>query len=87
MSCNPKVLVFDEPTKGIDVGTKAEIYRLMKELAEEKGIGIILISSEMEEIKKCSNRIIALYEGRMAGEYDAKADKEEILGAIIGVNS
>ena len=59
----------------------------MKELAEEKGIGIILISSEMEEIKKCSNRIIALYEGRMAGEYDAKADKEEILGAIIGVNS
>lgn len=87
MSCNPKVLVFDEPTKGIDVGTKAEIYRLMKELAEEKGIGIILISSEMEEIKKCSNRIIALYEGKMAGEYDAKADKEEILGAIIGVNS
>lgn len=87
MSCNPKVLVFDEPTKGIDVGTKAEIYRLMKELAEEKGIGIILISSEMEEIKKCSNRIIALYEGRKAGEYDAKADKEAILGAIIGVNS
>ncbi|MEZ3435336.1 MAG: sugar ABC transporter ATP-binding protein [Lachnospiraceae bacterium] len=87
MNCNPQVLVFDEPTKGIDVGTKAEIYRLMKELAEEKGIGIILISSEMEEIKKCSNRIIALYEGRKAGEYDAKADKEAILGSIIGVNS
>ena len=87
MCCSPKVLVFDEPTKGIDVGTKAEIYRLMKELAEDKGIGIILISSEMEEIKKCSNRIIALYEGKKAGEYDAEADKEAILSAIIGVNS
>ena len=74
MKCNPKVLVFDEPTKGIDVGTKAEIYRLMKELAEEKGIGIILISSEMDEVKKCS-------------KYDAKADKDTLLSAIIGVNS
>lgn len=87
MKCEPKVLVFDEPTKGIDVGTKAEIYRLMKELAEEKGIGIILISSEMDEVKKCSNRIIALYEGKQAGEYDARADKDTLLGAIIGVNS
>lgn len=87
MCCEPKVLVFDEPTKGIDVGTKAEIYRLMKELAEEKNIGIILISSEMEEVKKCSNRIIALYEGKKAGEYDAEADKEAILSAIIGVKA
>lgn len=87
MSCEPKVLVFDEPTKGIDVGTKAEIYRLMKELAEERGIGIILISSEMEEVKKCSNRIVALYHGKVAGEYDAKADKEVVLSAIIGVKS
>lgn len=87
MNCNPRVLVFDEPTKGIDVGTKAEIYRLMKELAEKEGIGIILISSEMEEIKRCCNRIIALYEGKKAGEYDEKADKEAILGSIIGVNS
>ena len=63
------------------------IYRLMKELAEEKGIGIILISSEMDEVKKCSNRIIALYEGRQAGEYDAAADKDTLLSAIIGVNS
>lgn len=87
MCCSPKVLVFDEPTKGIDVGTKAEIYRMMKELAEEKGIGIILISSEMEEVMKCSNRIIALYNGRKAGEFNISADKEEILGSIIGVKS
>lgn len=85
MCCNPKVLVFDEPTKGIDVGTKADIYRLMKELAEEKGIGIILISSEMDEVMKCSNRIIALYEGQKVGEFDTSAEKEDILSAIIGV--
>ena len=65
MACKPKLLVFDEPTKGIDVGTKTEIYRLMKKLAEEEGIGIIMISSEMEEIKKCSNRVIAMYEGKI----------------------
>ncbi|MFA9464551.1 MAG: sugar ABC transporter ATP-binding protein [Velocimicrobium sp.] len=85
MCCNPKVLIFDEPTKGIDVGTKAQIYRMMKELAEEKGIGIILISSEMEEVKKCSNRIIALYNGKKVAEFDARADSEEILSSIIGV--
>ena len=85
MCCEPKILVFDEPTKGIDVGTKAEIYRLMKELAEEKGIGIILISSEMDEVRKCANRIIALYNGKKAGEFDSSAEKKEILSAIIGV--
>lgn len=85
MCCNPKVLVFDEPTKGIDVGTKAQIYSMMKELAEEKGIGIILISSEMEEIRRCSNRIIVLYEGKKAGEFDSNADKEQILSSVIGV--
>lgn len=87
MASSPKLLIFDEPTKGIDVGTKTEIYRLMKKLAEEEEIGIIMISSEMEEVKKCSNRIIAMYEGRLAGEFDEYAGQQEILGAIIGVNS
>ncbi len=87
MACKPELLVFDEPTKGIDVGTKTEIYRLMKKLAEEEGIGIIMISSEMEEIKKCSNRVIAMYEGRLVGEFDEYTEQQEILGAIIGVNS
>lgn len=85
MCCNPRVLIFDEPTKGIDVGTKAQIYKMMKELAEEKGIGIILISSEMEEIRKCSNRIVVLYNGKKAGEFDANAEKESILSAVIGM--
>lgn len=87
MACKPKLLVFDEPTKGIDVGTKTEIYRLMKKLAEQEGIGIIMISSEMEEIKKCSNRVIAMYDGKIAGEFDEYAEQQVILGAIIGVNA
>jgi len=84
MICRPTILVFDEPTKGIDVGTKAEIYRMMKKLAEENNVGIILISSEMEEIRRCANRIIVLYEGRKVEEFDAKANREEILSAVIG---
>lgn len=87
MACKPKLLVFDEPTKGIDVGTKTEIYRLMKKLAETEGIGIIMISSEMEEIKKCSNRVIAMYDGRIAGEFDEYVDQQSILKAIIGVSA
>jgi len=86
MCCNPKVLIFDEPTKGIDVGTKAQIYRMMKDLAEEKGIGIILISSEMEEIRRCSNRIIVLYNGKKVGEFAYDAEKESIMSAVLGIN-
>ncbi|MDR2455104.1 MAG: sugar ABC transporter ATP-binding protein [Deltaproteobacteria bacterium] len=87
MMVEPAVLVFDEPTKGIDVGTKTEIYRMMRALAEDKGIGIILISSEMEEVRKCSNRLIVLYDGRLAGEFGPEATKDEILSAVIGVGS
>ncbi|MDD2971562.1 MAG: sugar ABC transporter ATP-binding protein [Lachnospiraceae bacterium] len=87
MASKPKLLVFDEPTKGIDVGTKTEIYRLMKKLAEEEGLGIIMISSEMEEIIKCSNRVITLYEGKISGEFSEHTEQQDILGAIIGINS
>lgn len=84
MCSAPQVIIFDEPTKGIDVGTKVEIYKLMKILAEE-GLGIILISSEMEEVIKCSNRVITLYEGKKIQEFSYDIDKEEILSSIIGV--
>ncbi len=86
MSCKPSILIFDEPTKGIDVGTKTEIYRMMKKIAEEDGVGIILISSEMNEIKKCSNRIISLYKGKKAGEYSKDANTEDIMSSILGLN-
>lgn len=85
MACNPQVLIFDEPTKGIDVGTKTEIYKMMKRIAEEDGVGIILISSELNEVKKCSNRIISLHNGRKMGEHSGNADNEEIMSAIFGL--
>jgi ribose transport system ATP-binding protein len=85
MMVEPSILVFDEPTKGIDVGTKTEIYRMMRRLAEDKGVGIILISSEMEEVRRCSNRIIVLYDGRLAGEFGPEATKDDIMGAVIGM--
>lgn len=88
MSCKPKVLIFDEPTKGIDVGTKAEIYKIMKRLADEEKIGIILISSELEEILKCSNRVITIYNGKKMGEFDTeKTEKSDIIHSILGIKS
>jgi ribose transport system ATP-binding protein len=87
MSCKPKILIFDEPTKGIDVGTKTEIYRLMRQIAENESVGVILISSEMKEIIKCSNRVIAMYNGKTAGEYPQNADSGDILHSILGLGS
>ncbi len=83
MSCEPSVVIFDEPTKGIDIATKEEIYGLMKDLAEEKEIGIIFVSSELEELMKCANRIITINEGRITGEFNAeRVNKKEILAKI-----
>ncbi len=87
MISRPRILIFDEPTKGVDVGAKTEIYRMMKRVAEEYSLGIILISSEMEEAQKCSNRLIVMYEGRKAGEFPAGAKKEDILSAVIGIGA
>jgi ribose transport system ATP-binding protein len=85
MRGKPKVLIFDEPTKGIDVKTKVDIYRIMQQLAERERVGIILVSSEMKELLKCSNRVIAIYEGRKVGEFDtSKSNSEEIVTSIIG---
>jgi ribose transport system ATP-binding protein len=66
LAANTDILILDEPTRGIDVGAKQEIYRLMNELAQE-GIAILMISSEMEEVIGMSDRIMVFYEGRVAG--------------------
>lgn len=74
-----KVVIFDEPTKGIDVGTKVEIYNLMNGLAE-RGVGIIMISSELPEVLGMSDRILVMREGRITAELDAKeATQSDIL--------
>ena len=73
------ILIFDEPTRGIDVGAKNEIYKLMNQLAHE-GKSIIMISSEMTEILRMSDRIIVMCEGKKTGELDiSEATQENIM--------
>ena len=80
----PKLIVMDEPTRGIDVGTKAEIYQLMRELANQ-GTGIIMISSELLEIIGMSDRILVMSRGRIAGELRREdATEERILTLAVG---
>jgi ABC-type sugar transport system ATPase subunit len=67
LAAESDILIFDEPTRGIDVGAKQEIYNLMCELANN-GIAILMISSDMEELLGMSDRIIVLCEGKLAGE-------------------
>ncbi len=75
---NCDILIFDEPTRGIDVGAKNEIYKLMNRLAEE-GKSIIMISSEMTEILRMSDRIVVMCEGRKTGEIDISEASQEII--------
>ncbi len=78
---NCDILIFDEPTRGIDVGAKNEIYHLMNELVKE-GKSIIMISSEMTEILRMSDRIVVMCEGKKTGEIDiAEATQEKIMNA------
>lgn len=76
---NSEILIFDEPTRGIDVGAKSEIYKLMNELAAE-GKSIIMISSELQEILRMSDRVACMCEGRLTGILDIQdANQEEIM--------
>jgi D-xylose transport system ATP-binding protein len=81
----PQVLIMDDPTRGIDVGAKYEIYKLMNDLAEQ-GIPIIMISSELEEVLGMSDRIMVMHEGQSAGTLDiAEATQESIMALATGV--
>ena len=75
---HPKLLILDEPTRGIDVGSKAEIHALIKELART-GYAVLVISSEMPEVLGVSNRIIAMYDGKVTAEFDGDAVSEDAL--------
>lgn len=82
-----KVMIFDEPTRGIDVGAKYAIYQLLDELAA-KGVGVIVISSELPEILGVSDRIIVMREGRMTGMLETKkTNQEEIMHYATGVKN
>lgn len=84
LAAGPRVLFLDDPTRGVDVGAKAEIYRLIGTLAA-RGLAILLISSELDEVLRLSHRILVLRGGRIAGEFAGGAvDKETILATSAG---
>jgi ABC-type sugar transport system ATPase subunit len=81
LSTNPSILILDEPTRGIDVGTKAAVHALMSKLASE-GIAILMISSELPEVLGMSDRIIVMHEGHMTGHFSREeATQEKIISA------
>ena len=87
MAMNPQILIMDEPTRGIYIGAKSEIYAIMRKLTEE-GMSIIMISSEMAEIQKVSDRVIVMHEGSVTGEMSVdEATQATIMNAAIGMEN
>jgi len=84
LSIGPKILLLDEPTRGIDVGSKTEIHALIDRLANE-GNAILMISSELPEVLGMSDRIYVMREGTVAGEFDRTTDSEELIRCAMGV--
>ena len=84
LELSPKILILDEPTRGIDVGAKYEIYVLMNKIVEEGG-AIIMISSELPEVLNMSNRVLTICDGRITGEFEPEhATAEEIMDKAVG---
>ena len=78
LALSPKVLILDEPTRGVDVGAKAEIHQLMDELASQ-GISILMISSELPEVLGISDRILVMREGRLVGEFSREESTQDLI--------
>jgi rhamnose transport system ATP-binding protein len=84
LNTNPKLLILDEPTRGIDVGAKAEVHHMINDLAAQ-GIGIILISSDLPEVLAMSDRVLVMREGRQMGIFDrTEATEETVMAAAMG---
>src|SRR5581483_9875836 len=84
LNARPQLLILDEPTRGIDVGAKAEVHHMIRDLAAQ-GLGIILISSEMPEVLGMSDRVLVMREGRQMGIFNrAEATQEKVLAAAMG---
>ncbi len=84
LSLSPKVLILDEPTRGVDVGAKAEIYRLTRDLAG-RGAVVLMISSDMEEILHMSDRVAVMHEGRITGVLDREdCTEENVMNLAVG---
>ncbi len=81
----PKIIILDEPTKGIDIGSKAAVHAFMSELAEE-GLSVVMVSSEIPEILGMSDRVIVMREGRIAAAFTREGlDAETLVRAAAGI--
>ncbi|BAO88971.1 sugar ABC transporter ATP-binding protein [Caballeronia cordobensis] len=84
LATNPKVLIIDEPTRGIDVGAKAEVYRTLAELVKE-GMAVLMISSELPEVLGMADRVLVMHEGRISADIArAEANEERVMSAALG---
>jgi ribose transport system ATP-binding protein len=87
LSTAPRILIMDEPTRGIDVGAKAEIYKILRRLKNEEKKAIIMVSSELEEVVAECDRVIVMFQGRISGEAaGADLTKERVLHLAFGGN-
>jgi inositol transport system ATP-binding protein len=86
LALRPKVLIVDEPTRGIDVGAKVEVHNLLFELARS-GIAIVAISSELAEVMAISDRIVTMREGRVTGDIDRAKATEEVLMTMMTLSA
>jgi rhamnose transport system ATP-binding protein len=84
LATDPKLLIVDEPTRGIDVGTKSEVHRLLSELAGQ-GLAVLMISSELPEVLGMADRVLVMHEGRLTGTFTREeADEERVMRAATG---
>jgi rhamnose transport system ATP-binding protein len=84
LATQPKLLIIDEPTRGIDVGTKSEVHRLISELAS-RGLAVLMISSELPEVLGMADRVLVMHEGRLTGEFSREeANEERVMRAATG---
>ena len=81
------MLIIDEPTRGIDVGAKAEVYRTLAELVKE-GMAVLMISSELPEVLGMADRVLVMHEGRISADIaHADANEERVMSAALGASS
>jgi ABC-type sugar transport system ATPase subunit len=83
LATRPKLLIIDEPTLGVDIGARLEMYRLIRELADT-GCGVLMISSDLNEIREESDRILVMYKGRITGAFEHAADRLTLMAAATG---
>jgi ABC-type sugar transport system ATPase subunit len=83
LAAEPNLLIIDEPTVGVDIGARAEIYRILRQLADT-GKAILMISSDIEEVVNESDRIVVMYKGRVTGEFPAGTNAHDLMEAATG---